>query len=323
MKIGILGAGNIANVLAKTMIKMKDVNLYAVASRDLNKAKDFASRYKIEKAYGSYEELAKDPDVELIYIATPHSHHFEHMALCINNGKNVLCEKSFTLNAEEAKKIKDLCDEKKVYVAEAIWTRYMPSRSIINQLLSSGIIGKVTFVTANLSYDIDGNERIMNPALAGGALLDVGVYGINFFLMHLGKEIDKIESSVQMTDTGVDAQESITFFYKDGTMAVTTHSIYGRSDRHGVFVGDKGYIVVDNINNPLVIEVFDTNDKKIKRIRVPKQISGYEYEIKEAIDCIKSNSYESVSMPLSESIFVMKIMDSIRKQWNMVYPKEV
>ena len=322
MKIGILGAGNIANVLAKTMVKMKEVELYAVASRDLKKAEEFASKYKITKAYGSYEELAKDPDVELIYIATPHSHHFEHMTLCINNGKNVLCEKAFTLNADEANAINELRLEKKVYVAEAIWTRYMPSRSIINQLLSSGIIGKVTFATANLSYDIDGNERITNPELAGGALLDVGVYGINFFIMHLGKEIDKIESSVQMTETGVDAQESITFFYKDGTMAVTTHSIYGRSDRHGVFVGDKGYIIVDNINNPQTIDVFDTSDKKLKHIKVPKQISGYEYEIKEAIDCIKSKNLESVSMPLNESMYIMRIMDSIRKQWDMKYPME-
>ena len=140
MKIGFLGAGRIAHTLASTMARMEDVTLYAVAARDLDRAQAFAAEYGFRKAYGSYEEMLSDPQVELVYIATPHSHHAAHMKLCIAHGKHILCEKAFTLNAAEAKEIALLAKEKGVYVAEAIWTRYMPSRQLINQVLDSGII---------------------------------------------------------------------------------------------------------------------------------------------------------------------------------------
>ncbi|MCR5107777.1 MAG: gfo/Idh/MocA family oxidoreductase, partial [Lachnospiraceae bacterium] len=169
---------------------------------------------------------------------------------------------------------------------------------------------------------ISQNARIVDPKLAGGALLDVGVYGINFSLMHMGKEIDHIESSVQMTDTGVDGQESITIFYKDGRMAVLTHGIYSRSDRKGIFYGEKGYMVVENINNPNAIEIYDTDDNLIEKKSVPEQISGYEYEFEESKKCLEKGMTESDSMPLDESICMMEIMDGIRKGWGLVYPGE-
>ncbi|MBQ2320485.1 MAG: Gfo/Idh/MocA family oxidoreductase [Lachnospiraceae bacterium] len=316
MRIGILGAGNIAGVLADTMNKMQEVELYAVASRDLAKAKAFADRFEIANAYGSYEEMVKDENVELVYIATPHSHHFQHMKLCIENHKPVLCEKAFTFTAEEAMEIKKLVTEHKVYTAEAIWTRYMPSRKLIDEVLASGIVGEISMVTCNLSYDIDKVERIMKPELAGGALLDVGVYGLNFITMHLGKEIDHIDTSVVMTDTGVDGRESITVVFENGLMAVSTHGIYGRSDRKGIFYGEKGYIIVENINNPQAIDVFDSEDNLLKHIDVPEQISGYEYEISEAIENIKKGNIESQSMPLDESIYMMQLMDGIREQFS-------
>lgn len=322
MNIGIMGAGAIAHVLAKTMVKLEGICLYAIGSRSLEKAKEFAEEYGIKNAYGTYEELVEDEAIDLVYIATPHSHHYECMKLCINAKKAVLCEKAFTVNAKQAKEIATLAKEKNVYVAEAIWTRYMPSRSIINELLASKIIGEISMATANLSYDIDKKPRLIDPNLAGGALLDVGVYGLNFFAMHLGMEIDHIESSVQMTNTGVDGRESITIFYKDGKMAVSTHGIYGRSDRRGIFYGEKGYIVVDNINNPNVIRVYDLNDTCIREEKVPKQISGYEYEILEAKECIEKGRVEAKSMSLLDSIDMMEIMDSIRRQWGLSYPME-
>lgn len=322
MKVGILGAGSIAGTLAQTMEKMEEVTCFAVASRSLEKAEHFAAKHGFEKAYGSYEELVRDEEVELIYIATPHSHHYEHMKLCLEHGKPVLCEKAFTMNAGQARKIQELSKEKNTLAAEAIWTRYMPSRKMINDLLDSGIIGKVSVLTANLSYVISGVERLIRPELAGGALLDVGVYTINFALMHFGEEIEKIESSVQYTETGVDGMETITIFFKNGRMASLTAGMYGRSDRKGIFYGDKGYMIVENINNPKSITVYDAEDRVVKKVDVPEQITGYEYEIRECIEVIKEGGIQCASMPLEDSVKVMEIMDGLRKQWGIVYPAE-
>lgn len=322
MKIGIIGAGHIAAILAGTMRQMEEVECYAVASRDLKKAENFAKEHGFAKAYGSYEELVSDEKVELIYIATPHSHHYEHMKLCIAHKKPVLCEKAFTMNVSQAREIAELAEKEQVFVAEAIWTRYMPSRALINEVLESGIIGNISMMTANLFYSMKHKERLMKPELAGGALLDVGVYTLNFALMHFGDAIEKIESSVQYTTTGVDATDVITLFYKDGKMASLTAGMYGRSDRKGIFYGEKGYIIVENINNPQSVNVYDSDDNLLKSISVPPQISGYEYEIRECIKAIENGETEAKSMPLADSIQVMELMDGLRKNWNIVYPNE-
>ena len=322
MKIGIIGAGAIADIVTSALVKTEGIECYAIASRDQEKADAFAKKFGFRKAYNSYEAMLADPEVELVYVATPNSHHYEHMILCLEHGKAVICEKAFTMNAEQARAVKAYAEERGIYAAEAIWTRYMPSRSIIQETIDSGIIGKPNTLTANLSYPITHKQRIMDPALAGGALLDIGIYGLNFAVMHFGKDIERIESSVQMTDTGVDAMESITIFYKDGRMAVLTHSIYARSDRKGIIHGDKGYIVVENINNPQSVSVFDTDDNLIAFQEVPPQINGYEYEFQEAMEAIRSGQTQSHSMPLSESVYMMDMMDSLRKQWGMVYPQE-
>lgn len=322
MNIGFIGAGRIANILAATMARMEDVTLCAVAARDLERAQAFAEQHGFRKAYGSYEELLRDPEVELVYIATPHSHHAAHMKLCIEHSKHVLCEKAFTLNAAQAREVAALAKEKGVYVAEAIWTRYMPSRRIINEVLASGIVGSITTLTCNLSYPVTYKERIVRPELAGGALLDVGIYGLNFALMHFGDDIVRTDSSVRFTDTGVDAQETITLHYADGKMAVITAGVLARGDRKGIFYGEKGYIIVENINNPQSISVYDLTDTLIQRIEVPAQISGYEYEIREAMAHIRAGETESASMPLDTSIAVMERMDALRRDWGLVYPME-
>ena len=323
MKIGILGAGSIASKMAETFSKMKNAEIYAVSWRSISKEENFAKKYKIKKAFGSYEEMIKDENVELIYIATPHSHHFEHAKLCLENKKPVLCEKSFTMNSAQAKELVELSKKQNTYLAEAIWTRYMPSRKLIDDVISSGIIGKINVLTANLSYNIKSKERLIKPELAGGALLDVGVYGLNFTFMHFGTEIQKIDTSVKMTETGVDETDSVTIHFKDGKSAFITAGINSRSDRKGIFWGENGYIIVENINNPNLIKVFNSNDKLIKKIKIPRQITGYEYEVAEAIEQIQQNKTESISMPLSETLFVMEIMDSLRKQWGLIYPQEL
>jgi len=322
MKIGVLGAGNIAGVVSRTLSAMEEVQCYAVAARSLERAQTFAAEHGFQKAYGSYEELVSDPDVELVYVATPHVFHYEHMLLAMEHGKAVICEKSFCINAKLAEKIRDVSREKGVYAAEAIWTRYMPSRQMLLDVMNSGIVGKITNLTANLSYYNAFKPRIQDPALAGGALLDLGVYGLNFALMAFGNDLERIESSVQLMPTGVDGMESISLFWKDGRMAVLNHSTYCRSDRQGILHGENGYIVVSNINNPQRIEVYDTQDNLLERHEVPQQISGYEYEFREAVRCIRAGKTESESMPLEESIFVLGIMDALRRQWGVVFPQE-
>ena len=321
-RVGIIGAGHIAEKMAWTLTQMQGAEPYAVASRSLDKAQCFGSKYGFRKAYGSYEELLDDPQVELVYVATPHSFHHRHVRMCLEKGKPVLCEKAFMLNRAQAEDVINFAREKKIFLAEAIWTRYMPSRKLINQILDSGIIGKVNTLTANLSYNIAYKSRITDPALAGGALLDIGIYGLNFALMHFGDEIERIESSVRMTETGVDAMETLTIFYRDGRMAVLTHSIYCRSDRKGIIHGEKGYLVVENINNPQSVSVYDANDKLLAYHEVPKQISGYEYEFQEAVRCIGAGKIQADSMPWDRTIQVMEIMDSLRKQWGVIYPQE-
>ena len=322
MKLGILGPGRIARTVAPTLVALPEIECYAVASRTPGKAEAFAREFGFEKVYHSYEEMLQDPAVELVYITTPHSHHFEQIMLCLDHGKHVICEKAFTMNADQARTVRDCAVQKGLYVAEAIWTRYMPSRRMIDEIIESGIIGRVNTLTANLSYNISYKPRIMDPALAGGALLDIGIYGLNFALMHFEDDIERIESSAQLTSTGVDAMETITIFYWDGRMAVLTHSIYCRSDRKGIIHGDKGYMVVENINNPRSIAVYDANDNLLQFLEVPQQISGYEYEFREAVRCIGEGKTEADSMPMERTVQVMEIMDSLRKQWGVVYPQE-
>lgn len=322
MKIGVLGAGNISHMVAPAMVALEEIECYAVASRDLSKARSFAETFGFQKVYGSYEEMLRDPQVELVYIGTPHSHHFEHMMLCIGYGKPILCEKAFTLNADQARRVQRAAAEKGIFVAEAIWPRYMPSRQIISDVMNSGIIGTPNTLTANLSYFIGQVPRIVKPELAGGALLDIGVYGINFALMHFGTDIERVESSVKMLDSGVDAMETITIFYKDGRMAVLTHSIWCRSDRKGIIHGDKGYMVVENINNPQSLSVYDTEDKLLATYDFSNQINGYEFQFAECAAALAAGKTEAPSMPMEDTVYVMEFMDNLRRQWGMVYPQE-
>jgi VCBS repeat-containing protein len=321
-RIGIMGTGKIAGIMAGTIKKMKNVKCYGVASRDEDRARQFADEHGIKVAYTSYEEMVLDNKIDLIYIATPHSEHYANMKLCIENGKNVLCEKAFTANAAQAKEIIDLAHEKGVFVAEAMWTRYMPMLTTIKGVLNSGIIGEPTMLTANLGYNIVSKERIYKPSLAGGALLDIGVYTLNFAAMMFGKDIDKIESSCVKLESGVDASESITVKYKDGKMAVLNCTVNGISDRRGVIYGSKGFIVVENINNFESVTVYDASYKPGKTTKAPKQITGYEYEVYSCFEAIDKGELECWEMPHEETIRIMKQMDELRAQWGIVYPFE-
>lgn len=320
MKFGIIGAGNIAQTMANTIREMTGVESYAVASRDIGKATDFAAKNGFFKAYGSYEELVQDDEVELIYIATPHSHHYAHAKLCIEHGKPVLCEKAFTANAMQAKEILSLAKEKKVFITEAIWTRYMPSRERINAIIDSGLIGDVTSVTANLGYAIDHAERLIKPDLAGGALLDLGVYPINFACMILGSNYSEVSSTAILTDTGVDSMNTITLSYADGKMASLHSTFKARTNRMGVVSGTQGYMEIQNINNCEEIRVYNINDELLKKETFTDQITGFEYEVEACVDALKNGLLECPQMPHSEIIKIMELMDSLRKEWGVIYP---
>lgn len=319
MKLGILGAGGIASTMAKTVAGMKDVEAYAVAARDLERARVFAQKYEVKKAYGSYEEMLADDEVELVYIATPHSHHYLHAKMCLEAGKNVLCEKAFTVNAEQAQKLFDLAKEKKLLITEAIWTRYMPSRKMINDIIESGVIGEVTAVTANLSYTVSHVERIRKPELAGGALLDVGVYPINFASMVLGDKVKDVKATA-IFQNGVDILDSIAMVFEGDRMATLQCGAREISDRMGSIFGTRGYMQVQNINNPEKITVFDTEHKEVASYVVPEQISGYEYEVESCMKAIQEGKLECLEMPHAETIRIMKILDDIRKSWNYEIP---
>ena len=326
--IAILGCGSIAYAMAKTLRMMREqgeeVRLYAAASRDKAKAEAFCKSEGFEVAYGSYEEMADDPNVDLVYIASPHSHHGEHMKLCVSRGKAVLCEKAFTANAQQAREALALAKEKNVLVAEAIWTRYMPSRKIIHDLIAAGELGELRLLEANLHYPIEHIHRIRVPELAGGALLDVGVYPINFCSMFFGNDYVKIDSSVQLMETGVDRQESMTLYYADGRMASLSAGTTCRSDRRCLIAGTKGCLTVDNVNNPLRITLYKAEeDFAIPHdIPVPQQLTGYEYQVRACMEAMKKGEIECPDMPHSESIRVMEIMDELRAQWGVKYPFE-
>lgn len=325
MRVGILGAGGIARIMAGTIARMEEADNYAVASRDLGKAQKFAEEWDIPKAYGSYEEMLQDDQVDLVYIAVPHSHHYEWTMAALNAGRNVLCEKAFAANTAQAEEMIKLAGEKKLLLAEAIWTRYMPSRKIIDDLIKKGSIGEVVTVASNLGYRIDMNERMVKPELAGGCLLDLTVYTLNFSSMILGDGIRRIEASMVPTDTGVDGQDTVMLEYEDGKMASMFTTMYALTDRRGLIAGREGFITVQNINNPEKITVYAPSREKYEikeEITVPEQITGYEYEVLACKRAMEEGKIECEEMPHSETIEIMKQMDEIRRQYGIVFPFE-
>lgn len=325
MKIGILGAGGIAARMALTVQGLKDVENYAVASRDLSKAQAFAKQWNVTKAYGCYEDMLADPKVDLIYIAVPHSHHHRWTIAALNAGKNVLCEKAFAANAKQAVEMTALAEEKHLLLTEAIWTRYMPSRGILCDLVASGEIGEVHTVSSNLGYMISQNERMIRPELAGGCLLDLTVYTLNFSSMLLGNDIRRIAAAMVPTPTGVDGQDAVMLEYASGQMASMFTTMYTLTDRQGLICGTDGFICVQNINNPQKITVWnaDRSEYRLRReIAVPAQITGYEYEVLSCKKALEEGRIECDEMPHSETLEIMRQMDEIRRQFGIVFPFE-
>jgi predicted dehydrogenase len=246
------------------------------------------------------------------------------MKQSLEHGKHVLCEKSFTVNAAQAEEICALGKREKLLVAEAIWTRYLPMRKVMDDVLASGVIGKPMALYANLaSPRMELRERNYNPSLAGGALLDMGVYTINFAFMTFGSDnIREIQTSMEAYHTGVDASSTTTITYNDGKKAILFSSMAVKGDKTGTVYGDTGYIRFKNINNCEGIEVYNTEDKPVAVYYTPKQLTGFEYQVEACKKAIEKGETECPQMPHGEIIKVMKTMDTIRKIWGLKYPFE-
>lgn len=322
-RVGIIGAGHIAEKMAWTLTQMPETEAYAIASRSIDKARWFADKYGFHKAYGSYEEMLDDPQVELVYVATPHSFHHAHVRLCLEKGKPVLCEKAFMLNRKEAEDVIALAHEKGIFLAEAIWTRYEPSRGILQEIIESGEIGKPMFLKASLSYPVADKERLRRADLGGGALLDLGVYCINFALMNFGSDIESIKTSCTKNEEGMDMQETFTFNYRDGRTAMLAASVLCADDRQGTISGSEGYVIADNINNPLRFDIYRRGGVHVRTVEAPQQISGFEYQVQACIDAIRTGKIEPEAMPHSETLKVLEIMDNLRKEWGVTFPNEM
>ncbi|KFI57689.1 oxidoreductase [Bifidobacterium gallicum DSM 20093 = LMG 11596] len=330
INVAILGAGRIAQTMAHTLQLMNAddryaglIHPYAVASRSSERAQKLAEQYGFSKSYGSYTELLSDPFVDLVYIATPHNLHMEQAIACMRAGKNVLVEKSFTANAEQARRVFDVADDTNLLCTEAIWTRYMPSRIMIDEIVASGKLGEIMSLGADLSYTTTAKKRMTDPNLAGGALLDVGVYALNFIDMVMGaQEIDRLVTSMQPYATGVDASNSTTLYYGDHTMAVATSSMMCQSDRMGRILGTKGYVIVHNINNPEAVDVYGDNHDLQYHAHVPDQLTGYEYEVAAAAKAILAGRHECIEMTHADTLRIMALMDQIRADWGLQYPFE-
>lgn len=323
-KVGIIGSGWIAAKMAETLKdKPQGCQCYAVASRSLEKAQQFAQEWGMEKAYGSYEELVKDPDIDLVYVATPHSHHYDHARLCIDYGKPCLVEKAFTANERQAKELIAYAREKKVFITEAIWTRYMPLSMKVKEIMESGIIGKPQALTATLCYMMEGKQRIFLPELCGGALLDLGVYCLNFARMYFGTDIVKTVSNFRIDEaSGMDVHESISLSYSDGKMANLQSDALCQNDRQGIISCKEGYIRVDNVNCPELVEVWKNYELIASYKKPAEMVTGYEYQVFESRRCIENGLLESPMMPHAETLSIMKQMDDLRKEWGIVYPMD-
>ena len=322
LRVGIIGAGWIAEKAAITLNGLQECETYAIASRSLEKAEAFAGKWNVTKAYGSYSELIADADVDLVYVATPHSHHYDVTREALLAGKPCLVEKAFMANALQTKDIIDLAHERRVFLAEAIWTRYQPAVGIIRDLITSGRIGTPRRVTATLGYSMGDKPRIMRPDLCGGALLDLGIYALNFVRMFFPSDIISIDGKCVKSHTGMDLTNAITLVLADGMLCNLQSSAACVGDNIGVIAGTEGNLIIDNINNPQTITVNGPDRTYVETIHVPQQITGYEYQFLACRDALAEGRLEPREMPHAETLYVMQLMDGLRRKWDVRYPMD-
>ena len=321
-KVGIVGAGWIAEKSAITLNGLDGFRPFAIGSRSLEKARVFAGKWGVERAYGSYTELIDDPEVDLVYVATPHSHHFGITKEALERGKPCLVEKAFMANLAQSEVIVDLARRRKVFLAEAIWTRYQPALKMVRVLIRDGRIGTPRLITATLGYSMGDKERIVRADLCGGALLDLGVYALNFVRMFCDEPVLSIKSQCVKTETGMDLSNAISIVLDGGILANVQSSAGCVGDNIGVIAGTEGNLIIDNINNPQRITVNGPDRVFVEEIPVPKQITGYEYQFVACRDALVAGLTEPPQMPLDETLYIMELMDGLRREWGVRYPMD-
>lgn len=325
MKWGILATGTIASKFAKTVAQMCSDNekIVAVGSRDLKKAQEFADTYGTKKAYESYEALATDPEVEAVYIATPNSMHFSNAMLCLRNGKHVLCEKPFTTNAGEAETLYREADKSGLFIMEAFWIRFLPLYEELLRVIETKEYGELRHVRCDYGFIAKGarRERKFKSELGGGALLDIGIYNLGFLHMLMGTAPETITSDVHLNEYGTDDFSILQFKYPGGQTAHSVQSIGLQMERQAALYFDQATIYLPDFQmaTSMTIKPVEGEAYTIER---PFEVNGFEYEIREVTRCVRCGKTHSEIFKPKDSVAVLRLMDEIRKSWNMKFTFE-
>jgi predicted dehydrogenase len=320
---GIIGAGWISSQFAAGLSVLSEADLVAVGSRTQESAEKFGARFNVPRRHGSYEALANDPEVDVVYIGTPHPMHKDNSLLCLEAGKAVLCEKPFTINATEAEQVIKLARSKKLFLMEAMWTRYIPLIVKVREMINEGVIGELQLFTADLGFraEYDPQHRLFNPDLGGGALLDIGVYPISFASMLFGPP-DRIIGLAQFGKTGVDEQMSVVLGHDRGQLATCYATFRTDSPIEAIIMGTKGRIRVHTPMFKPTTLTLSIRGRDEEVIKLPLVGNGYNYQAVEVMNCLRAGQLESEIMPLDETLQIMRTMDEIRAQWGLKYPME-
>jgi len=324
IKWGILGSGNISSKFATALNSLEDAEIVGVAAREMKRAEEFCEQYHGKNAYDNYEELAKNPDIQVIYIGTLHPYHYEHAKLCIEHGKAVLCEKPFTLNEKTSKDLMDLAKKQKVFLMEAMWTKFMPTTKKVKEWITNGKIGNVKYIKGAFGFqrEYDETGRLFQLEKGGGALLDLGIYPITYAIYMLGKLPKKIQSSVIIGRGKTDEVNTLLMKFEDGAFANLMSASTVALGKDVEIIGDKGKILVPNFWSATSAILMDIDDNEIERFEELYQTNGYEYEAMEVMECIRQGKLESDVVPHKDTLDIMKIMDSLRNEWGILYPGE-
>jgi len=320
---GILGCGNIANKFATDLQMVSGSVLRAVASRDPERAQKFAIKHTAKRIYSNYTALVNDPDLDVIYVATTHNFHYEHAALCLAANKAVLCEKPICINAQEAQKLAELSRKKNTFLMEAMWTRFLPAVIRLIKDIDSGIIGTPQLVQADfgLTKPQEAGSRFYENKLAAGALLDLGIYTINFANIVFGSHPERISGYAQFTNQGVDQLSTYNLLYSEGRQALLSAAVALPTPHQARIYGEKGRIVVDDFYHPQQYQII-LNGKKPQLVNEGFDGFGYLYEAREVQRCLIGGKTESTICSLDETVAIMRAMDDLRKQWGLSYPNE-
>lgn len=313
LRFGVLGTGFISNKGASTFeVLGEDAVLAAAASRDKAKAAAFAAQYGAPKSYGSYEELARDPEIDVVYIGTPHNFHLEHIRLCAENGKHVVCEKPIAISGDEAREIARLSREHGVFIMEAYWTVFLPAWHKAMELLRSGAIGKYDFLRAELGFSHPGARglRKIDPRLAGGSLLDLGVYNIMLAYQIFGRDVRDVRIKSCLNEHGIDLYNAFDLTFADGSLAYLMDTVKGKFDNKAVIYGEKGCVTIHNFLGSTKVTL-DALGEPSQDFEFPFEKNGFEYELRHACRCIREGLTESPVMPLSESVAILDLADRL------------